>query len=242
MRIRQPWLIKATAFTATWMVRLWMGTLRYRHVWHCPGANPWQRGQSRRYIYSFWHEYILFGAHCYARRDICVLVSQHADGQLIAETCRYLGFRLARGSTTRGGVEALRQMLRVGRKGHLAITPDGPQGPRRRIQPGLVYLAARTGMPVVPAGIAYERPWRMRSWDRFALPRPWSLAVLVCGEPISVPADADKAQLEEYRLRIENAMQHVTALAEQCVATGKKPVFCPGSDWETAQPARSAAC
>src|SRR5436190_464721 len=86
----------------------------------------------------------------------------------------------------RGWIGTVRQMLRVGRKSHLAITPDGPRGPRRQVQPGLLYLAARTGLPIVPVGIGYDRPWRMRSWDRFAVPRPWTRATCVTTEPIHV--------------------------------------------------------
>ena len=127
-------------------------------------------------------------AYHYGRRDIHVLISEHADGQMIAEACRHLGFRVVRGSATRGGVEAVRQMVRRSRSAHLAITPDGPRGPRRQVQPGVVYLAAPTGLPIVPFGIAFERAWRMNSWDRFAVPWPWSGAVCVTAEPIHVPA------------------------------------------------------
>jgi lysophospholipid acyltransferase (LPLAT)-like uncharacterized protein len=119
---------------------------------------------------------MLLPAYHYARPDIKVLISTHADGQLIAEACQRLGFALARGSSTRGGVEAVRDMLRANDT-HLAVTPDGPRGPRRRVQAGVVYLAARTGLPIVPVGFAARRPWRAKSWDRFAVPRPFSRAV-----------------------------------------------------------------
>ena len=169
------------------------------------------------YLYAFWHENILLPAYHYGRRDIHVLISQHADGELIAEACRHLGFRVVRGSTTRGGREAIRQMLRLSRSAHLAITPDGPRGPRRQVQPGMVYLAALTGLPIVAFGIAFERAWRMHSWDRFALPHPWSAAVCVTAEPIRVPEDIDKDQLEHYRLKVENVMNAATQAAERIV-------------------------
>jgi lysophospholipid acyltransferase (LPLAT)-like uncharacterized protein len=144
-----------------------------------------------------------------------VLISQHADGQLIAEVCRHLGFRTVRGSTTRHGVEALRQMLKAARRAHLGITPDGPRGPRRQVQPGLVYVAAKTGLPIVPAGFAYDRPWRARSWDRFAMPRPWSRATCVTADPITVPAELTREGLEEYRRRVEEALLSATDAAER---------------------------
>jgi lysophospholipid acyltransferase (LPLAT)-like uncharacterized protein len=223
MKIRHPWLIKALGFVVAWVVRLWICTLRYRYRPLGPSVEPrdWKPGE--HYLFAFWHENMLLLAHHYARPDIRVLISQHADGQLIAEACRHLGFGLVRGSTTRGGVEAVRQMLRLGHSTHLAITPDGPRGPRRRVQPGVIYLAARTGMPIVPIGIGFQRPWRMRSWDRFVLPRPWSRAACVTGVPIHIPPDADKDQLEPHRLRLEQAMSEAGDLAEHWADQGKWP-------------------
>jgi lysophospholipid acyltransferase (LPLAT)-like uncharacterized protein len=220
MKIRRPWLIKAAGFGIAWLVRLWVATLRYRYRPRGPNLDPTRRAFRGRYLYIFWHENLLLPAYHYGRRDIHVLISRHADGRLIAEACRHLGFRTVAGSTTRDGVKAVRQMLRAGRRGHLAITPDGPRGPRRQVQPGVVYLAARTGLPVVPVGIGYERAWRMRSWDRFALPRPGSAAWCITAEPIHVPADADRETLEEYRLRVEEALEEVTRAAERRATGG----------------------
>jgi lysophospholipid acyltransferase (LPLAT)-like uncharacterized protein len=215
MKIRHPWLIKATGFAAGWLVRGWMGTLNYRYRPQGPDFDPRQRNLAGRYIYAFWHENLLLPARHYGRRNVHVLISRHADGQLIAEVARHLGFRTVAGSSTRGGVEAVRQMLRLGRHGHLAITPDGPRGPRRQVQPGIVYLAARTGLPIVTAGIAYEHAWRLRSWDRFGLPHPFSTAWCVTGEAIGVPADASKEVLEEYRLRVQGALDELQRQAEE---------------------------
>jgi lysophospholipid acyltransferase (LPLAT)-like uncharacterized protein len=220
MKIRRPWMIKAAGFVIAWLVRLWVGTLRYRYRPRGPNLDPNQRHMQGRYLYVFWHENLLLPAYHYGRRDIHVLISRHADGRLIAEACRHLGFRTVAGSTTRDSIKAVRQMLRAGRCGHLALTPDGPRGPRRQVQPGVVYLAARTGLPVVPVGIAYERPWRMRSWDRFALPRPGSTAWCITAAPIQVPADADREALEEYRRRVEQALEEVTRAAEERAGGG----------------------
>src|SRR5262249_50698840 len=135
--------------------------------------------------------------------------------------CRRLGFGLVRGSTTRGGVEAVRELLRIGRESHVAITPDGPRGPRRRVQAGVVYLAARMGLPILPMGIGYDRPWRAKSWDRFAFPRPWSRARCITGTPIQVPAEAGREELEAFRLQVEQALESVSQAAESWAETGK---------------------
>jgi lysophospholipid acyltransferase (LPLAT)-like uncharacterized protein len=197
---------------------------------------PNRPGFSGRYIYAFWHENILMPAYHYGRRDIHVLISKHADGQLIAEVVRHLRFRVVAGSTTRGGIEAVRQMVRLSRTAHLAITPDGPRGPRRRVQAGVIYLAARTGLPIVPFGIAFASAWRMQSWDRFALPRPWSDAACVTGQPILVPENIRKEELETYRLRVEEQLNFVTEMAEHLVA-GRRP----GDTERTGEPARLAS-
>lgn len=228
MKIRRPWMIKTLGLVVAWVVRLWIGTLRYTYRPLGPNVDPCRPGLEGRYIYAFWHENLLLPACFYGRPDVRVLISQHADGELIAQACRHLRFGLIRGSATRGGVEALRQMLRLGRKVHLAITPDGPRGPRRKVQAGMIYLAARTGMPIVPAGIAFAGAWRMRSWDRFALPYPWGKAVCVTGEPIYVPEDVGRDGLEAYRLRVEQAMNDLTAMAERYVNEGRRGEASPG--------------
>jgi lysophospholipid acyltransferase (LPLAT)-like uncharacterized protein len=217
MKIRHPVLIQAMGFAMAWVVRVWIGTLRYRYRPMGASLDPNRPNFQGRYLYAFWHENILVPAYHYGRRDINVLISEHADGQMIAEACRHLGFRVVRGSATRGGARAIRQMYRRSRSAHLAITPDGPRGPRRRVQPGVVYLAALTGLPIVAFGIAFERAWRMRSWDRFAVPCPWSGAVCVTAEPIRVPEDLRKDQLEHYRLVVQNAMDAATEAAERIV-------------------------
>jgi lysophospholipid acyltransferase (LPLAT)-like uncharacterized protein len=215
MKIRHPIFLKAAGMGAAWTVKLWLSTLRHKYRPWGPNLDPNQEGLKERYIYAFWHENLLVPAYHFGRPDIWVLISQHADGEIIAEACRHLSFRLVRGSTTRGGVEAVRQMLKYGKRGHLGITPDGPRGPRRRVQPGLIYLAARTGLPIAPVGFGFVRPWRLRSWDRFILPKPYSVSTCVTTEPIWVPPNADKDELEIYRLRVEDALTRATEGAEE---------------------------
>jgi lysophospholipid acyltransferase (LPLAT)-like uncharacterized protein len=218
MKIRQPWLIRALGVGGAGLVRLWIRTLRYRYHPVDSDVRPQKVKDGERYIYSFWHENILLLACHYGQPDVLVLISQHADGELIAEICRNLHFGLIRGSTTRGGVEAVRQFLHNGNRAHLAITPDGPRGPRRQVQPGAVYLASRTGLPIVPIGIAFRRAWRMPSWDRFALPRPGSLATCLTLRPLHVPPDLSKHQLEQYRTRFQGLMDRANHLAERWAA------------------------
>lgn len=214
MKIRNPFLIKTAGFTISLFVRSLISTVRYHYKPEGPNFDPNQKGFEGRYIYAFWHENILIPAYHYGRPDIKVLISQHADGEMIAQACSHLGFGLVRGSSTRGGVEAIRSMVKMSKTGHLAITPDGPRGPRRVIQPGVAYLAAKTGLPIVVMGVAMSSAKRMNSWDRFAIPTPFSEVVLVTTPPLLVPETMGKGFLEEQTARIQHELDHATELAE----------------------------
>jgi lysophospholipid acyltransferase (LPLAT)-like uncharacterized protein len=223
MKLRNRRLISAAAWCVARFVRGWIGTLRIHYEPVGPDFDPRRPGFEGRYLYAFWHENVLLPAYLYGRPDIHVLVSRHADGQLVAEAATRLGFSTVRGSTTRGGIEAVRQLMRCSQSAHLAVTPDGPQGPRRVVQSGVAYLASRTGLPVVVFGVGYDNPWRARSWDRFAVPRPFTRAVVVTAEPVLVPPDADKAILEHYRLKVQERLDFATELAEQLAAGRLNP-------------------
>src|SRR6478752_6614085 len=91
--------------------------------------------------------------------------------------------------------------------GHLCVTPDGPKGPRRHVHQGLAYLSSRTGLPIVGAGMAFRHARRLKSWDRFAIPYPFTSAACVAAEPLLVPADANRDTIEDCRLEVERRMQ-----------------------------------
>jgi lysophospholipid acyltransferase (LPLAT)-like uncharacterized protein len=223
LKIRNPRVIRFLARIMSLVVRCWMGTQKFAYAYLGPDPAPTNPRLKGRYIYAFWHENLLFPLFFYRGLGIHVLVSQHADGELIAEVMRCLGFELVRGSSTRGGVEAVRQLVRIAKHSHLSVTPDGPRGPRREVQMGLIYLAARTGMPIVPAGIGYDRPWRFGSWDRFAVPRPWGRARCIAGEPILVPARAGREELEVYRRHVEAVFADLSSQAERWAEGGSAP-------------------
>jgi len=192
--------------------------MRVKNAHLNPALDPRQPGFPDRYVYAFWHEVLLLPAHLFGRPDIdChVLISKHADGQLIAETAERLGFKTVRGSSSRGGTEAVRELMKT-KTSQIAVTPDGPRGPRRVVQPGMIYLASRTGLPMVAVGFASDRPWRAKSWDQFALPRPFHRAVCSFHGPLHVPADADRDTLEKYRLLFQSMMEEAQAHAEATV-------------------------
>jgi lysophospholipid acyltransferase (LPLAT)-like uncharacterized protein len=218
MKIQHPALIKAVGIAGSKLVRGLVGTSRFHFRYADPSVNPEvARRTGERYIYAFFHEVMLFPAYFWAWPEMQILISDHRDGELITQVVQRLGFGVVRGSTTRGGARALREMTHRVDRGHLCVTPDGPRGPRRHVHQGLAYLASRTGLPIVGAGMAFDRPWRARSWDRFAIPRPFRAAACVVPEPVFVPPDADRDAIEAARLEVETRMNRATDEAEAWV-------------------------
>jgi lysophospholipid acyltransferase (LPLAT)-like uncharacterized protein len=219
LKIQNPLLIRAAGAAGAWAVRRLVGTAHFHFRYADPSVNPEvARRSGRRYIYAFFHEVMLFPAYFWAWPEMQILISDHRDGELITQVVRRLGFGVVRGSTTRGGARALREMVGRVDRGHLCVTPDGPKGPRRHVHQGLAYLASRTGLPIVGAGMAFGDPWRARSWDRFAVPRPYRAAACVIPPPVVVPPDADRDTIETCRLEVERRMQTATIEAEAWVA------------------------
>ena len=154
------------------------------------------------------------------RRLIHIMVSEHRDGEMIARTVGLLGFIPVRGSTTRGGLRALFQMAdRVSAGYDVAITPDGPRGPRFQVQQGVITLAQRSGMPIVPVANSASFRKTLSSWDRYIIPLPFSRVVILHGEPISVPRQLSPEKMEEKRVQLEDALQALNRQADELMRT-----------------------
>jgi len=221
MKIRSRKLEQFAAWAGSRGLRAWLGTTRYRQETVGPVVDPNRADCSGRFIYIFWHEYLLLPSVKFGQPHIHVLISQHRDGQMITDIITRFGFSVVRGSSERkGAVEATRKMIALAAKDHLAITPDGPRGPRRVVQQGVAYLASKTGLPVVPMGVGLRSAFRAKSWDRFALAKPFSRTRLIFGEPLAVPAGLDSAGLETQRLRIQAALDLTTGVAEKWAESG----------------------
>jgi lysophospholipid acyltransferase (LPLAT)-like uncharacterized protein len=163
-------------------------------------------------IWALWHETILMSVWHHRDQDVHVMISPSRDGELISRIARFFGYTPIRGSSHRGGKEALGELisrLKAGKR--CAITPDGPRGPRREIKIGVLSLARTTGCPVVPFAFAAEHCWRLRSWDQFIIPKPFSRAVFVYGQPVKVPRHGGP----EYLKQIQGELDRVTLAAEK---------------------------
>lgn len=207
--LRYRWIGRAGGL----VMRLLGRSLRLQ--WDLPPSVRALEQSGERVVYAFWHCHILSLAWAYRGRGGVALVSEHGDGEAITQVIHRLGYGTVRGSTTRGGVRAALEMARLGRAGHLlAVTPDGPRGPRHRLQPGIVFVAQRSGLPIVPLAAGMRRGRRLDSWDRFEVPAPFSRILVVAGDPIFVPEEIPRADVTIWETRVQEAMDAVERRAE----------------------------
>ncbi len=168
---------------------------RLQEVWHPAASALFNEGKP--YILSSWHGQLLPHLWANRQRNFCAMVSQHGDGEIIFRIIEGWGYRGVRGSSSRGGREALKAMvdeLQSGSK--FAITPDGPRGPRGSVQMGVMIASTRSKVPIVPIWSEMPNAWHLKSWDRFQLAKPFSKVIVHYGEPW-LPPDTSEASVAE---------------------------------------------
>ncbi len=222
MRLDSPWITRLGGLAGATAIRSWMSTLDYQVALYDRTIDPASPDCAGQKIYLFWHEYILFPICLRGHCNMAMLLSRHRDADILSRVAYHLGFEFVRGSTRRGGVAALRQLLARSQHMHLTITPDGPRGPRRQLAPGAVFLASRLGLPLVLMGFGFDRPWRVKSWDRFAIPRPFSRARAITSPQIFIPPDLDRQGIEYFRQKVEVVLNRLTDEAEAWAAAGTR--------------------
>lgn len=167
-------------------------------------------------IYVFWHDRIFLTTYWWRKRRIVVMTSQSFDGEYIARFIQRFGYGAVRGSSTRGGVGAIVEMVRLMRAGcTTAFTIDGPKGPRHIAKMGAVLLAKKSGQPIVPVTMALDRYWTTPSWDLFQIPKPFARARVYVAPPIYVPANADEATLTAKRNELQQTLDDLNHQSEQ---------------------------
>lgn len=201
---RARWLI-AIGF---WLLRIWERTLRYE-VDDRAGLLAKQASESG--IGAVWHNRLLIMPlvlkRFFPHRQGAALISASRDGGWIAALVQRIGFDVVRGSSSRQGAIAMLQLTDVLAGGRdVVITPDGPRGPVYVLGPGIVLLAQKSGAVVFPLNLEYSSCWRVKSWDRFILPRPFSKVRVILGPPHQVAATSSEQEFEMERLRLQNAM------------------------------------
>ena len=167
-------------------------------------------------IYILWHNRFFtvppaWSKLCGAHRKTVALTSASHDGAVVARAMAVFGLGAIRGSSSRRGVAALVGLKRALMEGlDVCITPDGPRGPRYRIQPGVIKLAESSGAPIIPIHVRFSSAWRLKSWDRFVIPKPFSRVTVTFGPAIALPRGLDESAFEKHRLEIETLLVHGT--------------------------------
>ena len=201
-----PWL-------AYWTIKLLGRTVRFEVINPEIPKSFWERGIP--FIIVFWHGRLLMIPHSYEGKKVGFLASPHRDGQVVGKALQQFGFHMILGSTTRQGFSAFKKMFRALQNGSdVAVTPDGPRGPRYKAQIGVIELSRLTGRPIVPVTFGASKKIILGTWDRFLLPIPFSNGVFIWGEPIHVDLNGDRAHLEEKRSLLENRLNDLTEKAD----------------------------
>jgi lysophospholipid acyltransferase (LPLAT)-like uncharacterized protein len=223
----ERWTRKDTLFLAliprcsSIVLRILNWTLRKEYRKEEYPQEFWNQG--RQIIVAFWHQRLLMMPFLRVQGKFGMMISQHRDGEWIARTVKRFGIDSVRGSTTRGGLSALRGMIRFFRAGgSLAITPDGPQGPRHVVQTGVVELARQTGAPILPVTYSAFPRKVFGSWDHFILPFPFGKVVYIWGEPLWVAPETNKEELEEARLQLQDRLRQITEEADHVFPTANQ--------------------
>lgn len=207
--------MKITGWRARWLIALgfrllqiWARSLRYE-IDDRLGAVG--RPVNENYIGALWHNRLLIFPFVLRRffpnRRGAALISASRDGDLLADAIKRFDFDVVRGSSSRLGASAILQLTDVLASGRdVVITPDGPRGPAYELGPGIIFLAQKSGAPVVPVNMEYSSCWRLKSWDRFILPRPFSKVCVIIGQAHHVRSTSTPEEFETERLRLQGVM------------------------------------
>ena len=213
--LKKRFLIRAADLGVFLLINVIGRTIR----WQVDGWENWEQAtrDGQVPIYTFWHNRVFLATYFWRKRRIVVMTSQSFDGEYIARFIQRFGYGAARGSTTRGGVGAIVEMVRLMRAGlPTAFTIDGPKGPRYVAKMGAVLLAKKTGQPILPFTITPRRFWESKkSWDRFQVPLPFTRTRVDIAPPIYVPTDADETVLEVKRDELQTALDGLNRRCEE---------------------------
>lgn len=238
MKIRSRWASRCAAWVAVTAGRLLFRTCRIIEIapedrlrlQHRAGPDD-----PERFLLSVWHDPLLIAAFVarHAQRDrACCLVSQHMDGGVLADALALMHYGAVRGSSSRGGAQALKQLITETEGRHIIITPDGPRGPRHELKLGLIFLASQTGRRICASAFVCRRAWKVRgSWTDMIIPKPFTTIYALTSEPIAVPPECSREQLDEYRLRVQNEMERLLAEGERLAAGSAAPPDQPQTGW-----------
>ena len=211
---KQRLIIRLAGLLLYWLIRAIGATMKFEVIGR---ENHTEDGPL---VYCFWHNRIPTATYFWRRRGIVVMSSQSFDSEYIARFIQRFGYGTAKGSSTRGARAGLIQMIRAVRAGKsAAFTVDGPRGPIYEAKPGAVLLAAKANAAILPFSISLDRCWRLPSWDRIEIPKPFARAVVVIGERVRIPAD--EGNDERHHQRLQRILEEMRERSDQAIQTAR---------------------
>jgi hypothetical protein len=204
----EGWRARCLVGFGYWLIRLWVRTLRFELD---DRGEVVRAAMKHPFVFAVWHNRLLLLPSVFRRflspRHAAALISTSRDGDLLAALVERFGYGTIRGSTSRKGASALLRLAEVFESGtHIVITPDGPRGPVYQLGQGVIFLAQKCDAKVVLANMEYSICWRLKSWDRFFVPRPFSKVRIIFSAPLHVERTTGAEEFETERLRFQNAM------------------------------------
>jgi lysophospholipid acyltransferase (LPLAT)-like uncharacterized protein len=210
---KQRIIIRLAGAALYWLIRVIGATVKFEVI-------GWEHHrEDKPLVYCFWHNRIPIATYFWRNRGIVVMSSRSFDSEYIARFIQRFGYGAARGSSTRGARTALIQMIRAVKSGKsAAFTVDGPRGPIYEAKPGAVLLAAKSGAAILPFSVSLERCWRLPSWDKIEIPKPFTRAVVVIGERLYVNDGDDRSQHQKLQQALETLRERSDKLIDQMIA------------------------
>lgn len=212
--LRERLLIRLADYAFYVLIFLIGKTIRFEKIgWEHYEASK-ENGKTP--ILAFWHNRIFTATYYFRNRGIVVMSSYSFDGEYVARFIQRFGFGVVRGSSTRGGIGALIEMIKLMRKNFpMGFSVDGPKGPKYVVKSGACLLAKKTGNPIVPFNIEVEKYWEVKNWDRLQIPKPFTRARVQIAEPIYVPHDASDEDIEKSRAHLQIILDELVEFGKQ---------------------------
>jgi len=195
---------------------LWLSTCRVTEFGREIETRYLQANPGKGLLYASWHRGLFFVIYWYRNQNAVSIASASEDGELAAQAAKRFGWATARGSSSRNGRQAFREMEGYINKGYIGgLVADAPRGPRFVSKLGIIYLAKRTGIPIIPVIWSADRYWKLKSWDRTIIPKPFArIAALFDDEYLHVPPDASREACEEYRRHLDDRLNRIMYQAD----------------------------
>ena len=216
MKIWKRTVFWAFGWTAKVVASLWLSTCRITEFGRRIEEQYLNRNPAKGVLYASWHRGLFFVIYWYRNQNVVSIASASEDGELAAQAAKRFGWITARGSSSRGGRQAYREMEDLVKQGYKGgLVADAPRGPRFVAKLGMIYLAKRTGIPIIPVIWSADRFWKLKSWDRTIIPKPFArIVALFADDYIRVPADASREECEFYRRQLDQALNRIMYQAD----------------------------